>query len=76
MKVLVQPRTTRWRRWPRCSSLRVGQNLEEEFGAAAVEFHVAEFVDAEQVDAAVAGDLLLDGLLASLPVPPRLISGE
>ncbi len=30
--------------------------MEEEFGAAAVEFHVAEFVNAEQVDATVAGD--------------------
>jgi hypothetical protein len=29
--------------------------LEEQFGAAAVEFHIAEFVEAEQVDAAVAG---------------------
>ena len=33
-----------------------GEDLEEQFGAAAVEFHVAELVDAEQVDAAVAGD--------------------
>ena len=32
------------------------QNLEEQLGAAPVEFHVAELVDAEQVDAAVAGD--------------------
>ena len=29
-------------------------DLEEEFGAVAVEFHGAEFVDAQQVDAAVA----------------------
>ena len=36
--------------------LAFGEDLEEQFGAAAVEFHVAEFVDAEQVDAAVAGD--------------------
>ena len=36
--------------------LAFGEDLEEEFGAAAVEFHVAELVDAEQVDAAVAGD--------------------
>lgn len=38
--------------------LALGQNLEEEFGAAAVEFHVAELVQAEKVDAAVAGDRL------------------
>jgi len=30
--------------------------LEEEFGAAPVEGDVAEFVDAEEIDAAVAGD--------------------
>jgi hypothetical protein len=36
--------------------LSLGQDLEEQFGAAAVEFHVAEFVDAEKVDAAVPGD--------------------
>lgn len=33
-----------------------GQHLEEEFGAAFVEFHIAELVDDHQVDAAVAGD--------------------
>ena len=43
--------------------LPFGQDLEEELGAAAVEFHVAELVDAEQVDAAVA----VDGL-GELPV--------
>ena len=36
--------------------LALGQDLEQQLGAAAVEFHVAELVDAEQVDAAVAGD--------------------
>ena len=36
--------------------LAFGQHLEEEFGAAAIEFHVAEFVDAEQIDPAVTGD--------------------
>lgn len=36
--------------------LAFGQDLEEQFGAASVEFPAAEFVDAEQVDAAVAGD--------------------
>ncbi len=34
----------------------LGQNLEQQFGAASVQFHVAQFVDAEQVDSAVAGD--------------------
>jgi hypothetical protein len=43
--------------------LAFGEDLEEELGAAAVEFHVAELVDAEQVDAAVA----VDGL-SELPV--------
>lgn len=47
--------------------LPLGQNLEEEFGAAAVEFHVAELIDAQKIDAAVAGDglgqlLLVGGL--------------
>ena len=32
------------------------EDLEEEFGAASVEFHVPELVDHEQVDPAVAGD--------------------
>lgn len=35
--------------------LAFGEDLEEEFGAAAVELHVAEFVDAEQVRLAGAG---------------------
>jgi hypothetical protein len=43
----------------------LGQDLEEELGAAAAGFHVAELVDAEQVDAAVAvdglGELLVVG---------------
>jgi len=33
-----------------------GQDLEQQLGAATVEFHVAEFVEAEQLDPAVAGD--------------------
>jgi hypothetical protein len=33
-----------------------GEDVEEELGASPVEFHVAGFVDAEQVDPAVAGD--------------------
>ena len=32
------------------------QDLEQELGAAPVQFHVAELVNAEQVNAAVAGD--------------------
>lgn len=51
--------------------LAFGQDLEEELGAVTVEFHVAELVDAEKVDAAVAGDglvqlLLVRGLDSSL----------
>jgi hypothetical protein len=36
--------------------LAFGQDLEEHFGAAAVEFEVGQLIDAEQVDASVAGD--------------------
>ncbi|GIF01325.1 hypothetical protein Ari01nite_87890 [Paractinoplanes rishiriensis] len=36
--------------------LAFGEDLEQQFGAAFVEFHAAQFVDAEQVDTAVAGD--------------------
>ena len=36
--------------------LPFGQHLEEELGSSAVELEVAELVDQEQVDAAVAGD--------------------
>ena len=46
-----------------CLLFPLRQDLEEELRAAPVEFHVAEFVDAEQVDAAVA----VDGL-GELPV--------
>jgi hypothetical protein len=42
--------------------LALGEDLEEELGAAAVEFHVAELGDHEEVDAAVPGDRL-GGLL-------------
>jgi hypothetical protein len=41
----------------------LGQHLKEQFGAMPVEFHVAEFVDAEEIDAAVAGDGLVQLLL-------------
>jgi len=34
----------------------LGEYLEEQFGAAAVEVHVSQLIPAEQVDAAVAGD--------------------
>jgi len=33
-----------------------GEDLEQQLGAALVDFHVAQLVNAEQVDAAVAGD--------------------
>ena len=36
--------------------LPFGQDLEQQFGAALVEFHVAELVEAEELDPAVAGD--------------------
>ena len=49
--------------------LAFGQDLEQQLGAAAVEFHVAELVDAEQIDAAVAGDGL--GQLSSRRRPRR-----
>jgi hypothetical protein len=51
--------------------LPFGQDLKEEFGAVAVEFHVAEFVDAEQVDAAVAGDGLVKAASRRRPRPAR-----
>ncbi len=38
------------------SFLPLGQHLEQQLSAAPVEFHVAEFVDAEKVNAAVAGN--------------------
>ncbi|RCG33370.1 hypothetical protein DQ384_01405 [Sphaerisporangium album] len=34
--------------------------MKQQFGAASVQFHVAELVDAEEVDAAVAGDGLVE----------------
>jgi hypothetical protein len=43
--------------------LAFGQDLDQKFGAAFVELHAAEFVDAKQVDAAVAGDDLGENLL-------------
>ena len=36
--------------------LAFGEDLEQQLGAAAVELQVAQFVEAEQVDPAVAGD--------------------
>src|SRR5215471_18199931 len=45
--------------------LPLGQNLEQQFGTALVEFHIAQFVNAQQVDAAVTvdglGELLVVG---------------
>ena len=40
-----------------------GQDLEEQFGAAAVQFHVAQFVDDQQVDPPVAGDRFGEGFV-------------
>ena len=42
-----------------------GEDLEEKLGAAPVQFHIAELVDTEQVDAAVTGDGLGENLLVS-----------
>lgn len=51
--------------------LAFGEDLEEELGAAVVQFHVAELVDAEQVHAAVT----VDGL-GELPVmKPKATTG-
>src|SRR5271166_5168406 len=38
--------------------LPLSENLEQQFGAAAVQFHVAQLVQADQIDPAVAGDQL------------------
>jgi hypothetical protein len=43
--------------------LALGQDLKEQLGAAAVQLHVAEFVDAQQIDPSVAGDGLRQRLL-------------
>lgn len=32
-----------------------GEDLEEQFGASAVQFHIAQFVDAEQIHPAISG---------------------
>lgn len=40
-----------------------GKDLEEQLGAAAVEFHVAELVNTEKIDPAVTGDRLCQDLL-------------
>ena len=57
VKVLVQPLKDSLEAMATLAVLLAfGQDLEQQLGAAAVEFHVAELVDAEQVDAAVAGD--------------------
>ena len=57
VKVLVQPENGSLEAIATLALLLpFGEDLEEQLGAAPVEFHVAELVDAEQVDAAVAGD--------------------
>ena len=40
-----------------------GEDLEEQLGAAFVQFPVSEFVDAQQVDPSVAGDGLGEGFV-------------
>src|SRR5260221_11032501 len=43
--------------------LALGEHLEQQLGAAPVQLEVAELVEAEQVDAAVAGDGAREGLV-------------
>jgi hypothetical protein len=43
--------------------LAFGEDLEEELGGTPIQFHLAEFVDTEQVDTAIAGDRLGQDLL-------------
>ena len=43
--------------------LALGQDLKEQFGAAAVQLYVPEFVDAQQIDPSVARDGLRQRLL-------------
>jgi hypothetical protein len=43
--------------------LAFGQDLEEEFGAVPVKLHVAELINAEEIDPTVAGDGLVEPLL-------------
>ena len=57
VKVFVQPEKDSFRgHRDGVVLLPLSQNLEEQLGAAAVQFHVSELVDHEEVDAAVAGD--------------------
>ena len=53
----------RWTRWRWRRVLAFGEDLEQQLGAAAVELEVAQLVQAEQVDAAVAGDGAGQGLV-------------
>jgi hypothetical protein len=39
------------------SLLAFGQCQEEQFGATPVELHVAQFINAEEIDATIAGDV-------------------
>jgi hypothetical protein len=62
VKVLVQPLKGSLEATAMAArSSRSVRTLEEQFGAAAVQAEVAELVEAEQVDAAVAGDDLGQG---------------
>jgi hypothetical protein len=63
VKVLVQPTRTRWTRSRRTLPLALGQDLKEQLGAAAVQLHVPEFVDAQQIDPSGARDGLRQRLL-------------
>jgi hypothetical protein len=51
--------------------LVLGQNPEQQFGAARLQLHMAELVNAEKIDASVAGNdlgqLLLVGRLEAVP---------
>src|SRR3974377_293005 len=48
----------------------LGEDLEQQFGAAPVQLEVAQLVQAEQVDPAVAGDGAGQGLVVGGPDPP------
>ena len=59
VKVLVQPENGSLEAIAMAERLLpLGEDLEEQFGAAAVELQVAQLVEAEKIDAAVAGDRL------------------
>ena len=63
VKVLVQPEKDCGRDRDGRILLALGQDLKEQLGAAAVQLHVPEFVDAQQIDPSVARDGLRQRLL-------------